>query len=88
MSEEGVPQASASWSYIPTKTKTAVNEMKQFIETGKLSGQNLIHIENLQININDYSTNVIASLGNLDALPPKLKDKLLSIISKSTGREA
>lgn len=87
MSDEGMPHAAASWPYIPTKTQTVVNEMKQFIETGKVSGKNLIHIENLQININDYSTNVIASLGELDTLPANLKDKLLSMISKSAERK-
>jgi len=49
--EQGRPAATASWDYLPSTVRDAVAELKQFTVTGKTDGLNVIHIENLTLQI-------------------------------------
>lgn len=49
--EDGRPAAIASWDYIPRTVKDASVELRNFVLTGKKDGLNIIHIEFLNINL-------------------------------------
>ena len=49
--DQGRPAATASWDYLPSTVRDAVAELKQFTVTGRSDGLNVIHIENLTLQI-------------------------------------
>lgn len=49
--DAGRPAATASWDYLPSTVRDAVAELKQFTVTGKTDGLNVIHIENMTLQI-------------------------------------
>lgn len=58
---DGVPQAIATWDYIPNGVKDAVAELKNVVATGKMIDGKIIHIEHLILNLtvfNDSTQNV------------------------------
>jgi len=59
--EQGRPSAVATWDYLPSTVQHAVADLKNVLVTGELAGAKIVHIERLQVNINnlhDSSTNV------------------------------
>lgn len=49
--DQGRPAATASWDYLPSTVRDAVAELKQFTVTGRSDSLNVIHIENLTLQI-------------------------------------
>ena len=80
---EGRPTATASWDYLPQGVKDAVADLKNVLVTGDFEGAKIVHIERLQVNIthlHDQATNLNVQqiIGDMEALPEDLREKLLS----------
>jgi hypothetical protein len=87
---EGHPIAQASWDYIPTLVKTAVADIRQVLLSGDLAGAKVVHIEqlNIQVNLNQpgaTANNLIVPLA--EALKtikdPGLRAQLASLTDKA-----
>jgi DNA-binding transcriptional ArsR family regulator len=55
----GRPAAVATWDYLPSTVQQAVAELKNVLVTGKLGDAKIVHIERLQINVNNLSDNAV-----------------------------
>lgn len=86
-SHDGKPAVIATMPYISTAMESAVQQLKIFRETGKLENSDFIHIENLQVNINYITDNIINNIGNLDTLPPELEKAMKNIQTHLSGRK-
>jgi DNA-binding transcriptional ArsR family regulator len=60
---EGHPVAHASWDYIPSLVQTAVADIRQALLSGDLAGAKVVHIEqlNIQVNVNEVQPGGIAN---------------------------
>lgn len=78
---DGRPQAVATWDYIPNSVKDAMAELKHAVVTGDMVGGNIIHIDNLVLNVmTGYnSTQVNINAADLEKLPINIQEKLASI---------
>lgn len=56
--ETGMQTAVASWEYLPTTVSHAVSELKNLLITGQFEGARFIHIERMQLQINNGNQNV------------------------------
>ena len=76
--EHGRPQAVATWDYLPSTVQHAVADLKNVLVTGDLAGAKVIHIErlNVQINNGDNNVNIQEVLAGLEKLPKAMRDKL------------
>ena len=78
-SEDGRPQAVATWDYIPNSVKSAMAELKHAIVTGEMVGGRIIHIEHLVLNVaTDQSTQVNINT-DFEKIPADVREKLLSL---------
>jgi DNA-binding Lrp family transcriptional regulator len=77
---KGRPVAAATWDYIPHGVRESVADLKNVLLTGDLSGAKIVHIENLNIQINNNeSLGVQVNAADMEALrkfSPSLADKL------------
>lgn len=57
---EGRPTAEATWDYLPSMVKAAVADLKNVLMSGDLAGAKVVHIErlNIQINNGDHNVNI------------------------------
>lgn len=80
-----IPQAIATWDYIPGLVTEAVAELRHAVITGEMVGGKIIHIENLNLHLNIAKDNAMMMVtnnqGNQDIrdLTPEMQEKLLSI---------
>jgi DNA-binding transcriptional MocR family regulator len=60
---EGRTVAHASWDYIPALVQTAVADVRQVLLSGDLAGAKVVHIEqlNIQVNLNEVHPGGIAN---------------------------
>lgn len=84
--EDGRPMAVATWDYLPSSVQHAVADLKNVLVTGEFAGARIVHIERLQVNIqqNFGSGNVQINEADIDKLPQKVKDVLERIKNGKT----
>lgn len=82
----GDSAAHVTWDYVPSEVTNAVEELKNYVQTGQIDGTQIINIQNLQVNINQVGpggvviNNQVIDLSNFD---PILRQKLGSILGKA-----
>ena len=78
-SDDGRPQAVATWDYLPGSVRDAVADLKNVLVTGDFAGAKIISIQNLTVNVvnvGDNSVNVMDSvIGDSNQLK-ELKGKI------------
>ena len=84
----GRPAAVATWDYLPSSVQQAVADLKNVLVTGDLAWSKVVHIERLQINVNnlyDNATNfnVQQFMADLEKLPPAYADKIRAAFEAS-----
>lgn len=89
----GRPQAVASWDYLPAYVGNAVTDLKNVLLTGKFHGASIVHIERLQVNVNNIAPGGInlnvqnldieQLLAHIEQLPPQLREKMKSAFASS-----
>jgi DNA-binding transcriptional ArsR family regulator len=89
--EKGRPAAVATWDYLPGAVQQAVAELRQVLVTGKLGGANIVHIEKLQINVNNLHDNAVnfnvqQFMADIDKLPPNMRAAAREALDRK-GRE-
>jgi biotin operon repressor len=72
--EHGRPTAMATWDYLPSSVSHAMADLKNVLMTGDLGGAKIVHIERLNVQINNgpgsaiqYNEAVSAALANANA---------------------
>ena len=90
--ESGVPQAEASWDYLPAGIKVAVADIKNVIMTGDLAGAKIVHIERMNVQIINGDNNTQAMFVEADVAAfanknPALFDKIVAMREKSKKAE-
>jgi DNA-binding transcriptional MocR family regulator len=91
--EQGRPTAVATWDYLPSSVQRAVADLKNVMVTGDLAGAKIVHIERLQINVNNLYDNAVnfnvqEFYESLEKLPSHLRDKLKAGFEASQRRKA
>lgn len=86
--QEGVPQASASWDYLPGGVREAISNLKNIVVSGDLKGSKIVSIEKLVINLNvlngDHSQQVNFNQQEaMNNLPQGMQDALKAIKTAS-----
>jgi len=86
LDEAGEVQAMATWDYVPKGVKEAVADLKHVLVSPALDGAKIVHIEHLQVQINNQygqgafepSQKVAYQFSQeaFDRLPQKLRDAL------------
>ncbi|MES2832481.1 MAG: helix-turn-helix domain-containing protein [Pseudomonadota bacterium] len=89
--ENGTPQAVATWDYLPATVRHAVADLQNVLLSGEISGARIVHIERLQLNINNVSSgginiNVEQLLTDIDKLPSNVKAVLKSAFTASRSK--
>jgi DNA-binding transcriptional ArsR family regulator len=74
---EGRPTEVATWDYLPAAVKSSVAELKNYLQTGRHSGQ-IIHIEHLYLQFNQGGTNTQLNLDDVN--DPDLRKRLEEIL--------
>jgi len=77
----GRPQAVATWDYLPSSVGAAVAELKNVLVTGEVAGAKIIHIERLNVQINNGGQNVQIN----EAAPRKVPPAAKKIIDEIRG---
>lgn len=77
----GESVAVATWDYLPSSVQNAMADLKNVLVTGDLAGAKVVHIERLQINVNnlyDNATNfnVQQFMADLEKLPEAYAEKI------------
>ena len=89
--ESGKTTAVATWEYQPQMTKQTVTELKQMMMTGKLKPTPVIHIGNVQLQINTGNAIGIQinknDLTKLAEQSPEIIEHLLSIRANMLNRK-
>lgn len=83
--EDGNLTAMATWDYLPATVSTAQTELKNFLLTGKHDGT-VIHVENLTLNVNNFSDKSQQTNMTLNDLPTDLKEKVGALITKAKNK--
>lgn len=84
--EKGNSTAQVTWDYIPGMVADAVEELKNYVKTGHTEKTQIIHIENLQLNINQVGNggvvlnNQVFDLSNFD---PKMQEQVRGFLAKA-----
>lgn len=53
----GRPSAVATWDYLPDSVKAAVADLKNVLVTGKMGSAQIVHIENITVNVSNVNVN-------------------------------
>lgn len=99
--DAGKPAAVATWDYIPNGVREAVADLRNVLVTGdvtgELAGAKIVHIERLQVTINNVhsggtNTNINvqqAFWDNLKAMPPEFAEQVkAAFMSKAWAEKA
>lgn len=84
----GDSAAAVTWNYTPAEVTSAVDELKNYVNSGQADGAQLINIQNLQVNINQVSSggvvvnNQAAQAIDLTSFDPVMRVKLSSLLKK------
>ncbi|MBY0577909.1 MAG: helix-turn-helix domain-containing protein [Burkholderiales bacterium] len=75
---DGRPEAVATWDYLPSSVQHAVADLKNVLITGELAGAKIVHIERLQVNVqNNYEGgNIQFNEADLAKLPKDMQETL------------
>lgn len=77
--EDGRPMAVATWDYLPNSVQHAVADLKNVLVSGEFAGAKIVHIQRLQINIQQNfgnGENFQINEADLDKLPQGQKDAI------------
>lgn len=88
----GRPAAVATWDYLPSSVKHAIADLRNVLVSGDLAGAKVVHIERLQVNINNLHDNAInyniqQFMADLDKLPSDLRDRVLKAWEASKKKD-
>jgi DNA-binding MarR family transcriptional regulator len=82
---EGRPTAEATWDYLPNMVKAAVADLKNVLMSGDLAGAKIVHIErlNIQINNGDHNVNVNEMKDRIASIvDPELKESMQQLLER------
>lgn len=85
---DGRPTAVATWDYLPSTVKAAMADLKNVLMTGDMAGARVVHIERLQVNVNNVADggvviNAQQLLADMEGLPAGIREKLLQAFERS-----
>ena len=89
-SSTGEPEAVASWDYLPSTVKTAVQEIRNVALKGDFQGVQLINIERLYINVKNLAQghDVTQVNAEIDAIQdPELREQFKRFYAQAVTRE-
>ena len=80
--EQGLPEAVASWDYIPTTVRDAVAELRNMLVTGNFAGAKIINIEHLNV---QFVNGPGVQIGNIDLkkLPDEIRKPMEELLQKA-----
>jgi len=76
---DGRPSAVATWDYLPSSVQRAVADLKNVLVTGDMAGAKLVHIERLQVNIQQNfgeGGNIQFNESDIAKLPKDMREAL------------
>jgi predicted transcriptional regulator len=82
---EGRPAAEATWDYLPNMVKAAVADLKNVLMSGDLAGAKIVHIErlNIQINNGDHNVNINEMKDRISTITdPELKQAMQDLLNR------
>lgn len=84
-SESGKPAAIASWDYMPSTTQQTVRELHDIVIQGCFDKRNSVHIDRIQVNINNISKGGVAinMQETLSKIEPGLRQKLEAMLDRA-----
>jgi DNA-binding Lrp family transcriptional regulator len=90
--EKGMPVAVAGFDYLPSTVQRAVGELKNVLVTGQLGNAKIVHIERLQINVNNLRDNAVnfnvqQFLADVEKLPKHLRQAAKDAIDRAELRD-
>lgn len=88
-SGDGRPEAVATWDYLPSTVQQAVADLKNVLVTGELAGAKIVHIERLQVQINNGDHNIQINEADILAFAeknPAMFDKLAKMRAKAAEK--
>lgn len=77
--EQGRPAAVATWDYLPSSVAHAMADLKNVLMTGDIGGAKIVHIERLNVQINNSGGNIQFNESDLAKLPDDMREALLRI---------
>lgn len=78
--EHGRPAAVATWDYLPSSVSHAMADLKNVLMTGDLGGAKIVHIERLNVQINNGpGTAIQINEADLAKLPEDMRETLLKL---------
>jgi len=86
----GRPVAEATWDYLPNMVRAAVADLKNVLLTGELTGAKIVHIErlNIQINNGNYNVNINEMKDHIESITdPELKQAMQEFLNRCHPNE-
>lgn len=77
--EDGRPAAVATWDYLPSSVQGAVADLKNVLIAGEFGAAKIVHIERLNVQINNGNNNIQFNLADIEKLPKDMQEILLTI---------